>query len=280
MDVLLDGLGFAEGPRWHDDSLFFSDMGTKQVIRLDLDGTAEEVCIVENRPSGIGWLPTGEMVVVSQNDKRLLKLVGTDLVEHADISSLATGACNDMVVDGRGNAYVGNPGYDMRNPPSPLPPAEVVLVRADGSAEVVDREVRFPNGSVVTPDNRTLIVGETMGQRLTAFDIAEDGTLSNRRIWAEGVGPDGICLDADGCVWASSGSMTNDCARIREGGEVLEAIELDRPCFAAMLGGPDRRTLFMLTAQWRGTAAIEDVIKARTGQVLIADAPAPGVGWP
>src|SRR3954471_20308290 len=219
--VLLDGLGFAEGPRWRDDWLFFSDMGTKQVMTVALDGTADEVCVVDNRPSGIGWLPDGTMLVVSQNDRRVLKLVGGELVEHADISSLASGACNDMVVDGRGNAYVGNPGYDMRNPPSPLPPAEVVLVRADGSSAVVDREVMFPNGSVVTADNRTLIVGETMGQRLTAFDIADDGTLSNRRVFADmkGRGPDGIALDAEGAVWVADANG-RACVRVREGGEV------------------------------------------------------------
>ena len=141
-------------------------------------------------------------------------------------------------------------------------------------------EIAFPNGMVVTPDNRTLIIAESFAARLTAFDIAEDGTLSNRRIWADGVGPDGICLDAEGCIWASSGVMVNDCARIREGGQVLERIELDRSCFAAMLGGPDRRTLFMLTAEWHGTEGVDDAVKARTGQILVVDAPAPGVGWP
>jgi sugar lactone lactonase YvrE len=278
MDVLLDGLGFAEGPRWHDDHLVFSDMGTKQVIRVGLDGTSEEVCVVENRPSGIGWLPTGEMIVVSQNDKRLLKLVGSQLVEHADMSELAVAPCNDMVVDGRGNAYVGNPGYDMRNPPSPLPTAQVVLVRADGSAEVVDREVRFPNGSVVTPDNRTLIVGETMGQRLTAFDIADDGTLSNRRLFADmtGRGPDGIALDADGAVWVADANG-HACVRVKEGGEVTDVVDLgERHCFACALGGPDRRTLFLLT----GTGFSGAAIKSRTGSIVTTTVDVPGAGWP
>ncbi len=133
---------------------------------------------------------------------------------------------------------------------------------------------------VVTPDNKTLIVAESFAQRLTAFDIASDGSLSNRRAWAEPVGPDGICLDADGCIWASSGVMVNDCTRIREGGEVLERIELDRSCFATMLGGPDRRTLFMLAANWRGPESVDETIEARTGQVLVVDAPASGIGWP
>jgi sugar lactone lactonase YvrE len=133
---------------------------------------------------------------------------------------------------------------------------------------------------VITPDNKTLVVAESFAARLTAFDIAEDGTLSNRRVWADGIGPDGICLDAEGCIWASSASMANDCARIREGGEVLERIDLGRPCFATMLGGPDRATLFMLTADWRGTEDVQAVLRARTGQVLVVDAPAAGVGWP
>jgi sugar lactone lactonase YvrE len=278
VDLLLDGLGFAEGPRWHDDRLVFSDMGTKQVMAVDLDGKAEEVCVVENRPSGIGWLRTGEMLVVSQNDRRLLKLTADGLVEHADISSLASGACNDMVVDGRGNAYVGNPGYDMRNPPSPLPPAEVVLVRADGSAEVVDREVMFPNGSVVSPDNRTLIVGETMGQRLTAFDIAEDGTLSNRRTYADmkGRAPDGIALDADGAVWVADANG-HACVRVLEGGEITDVVDLgERHCFACALGGADRRTLFLLT----GTGFSGDAIRSRTGSILTTTVDVPGAGWP
>jgi sugar lactone lactonase YvrE len=159
-------------------------------------------------------------------------------------------------------------------------PGKIALVRPDGSAREVANELAFPNGMVITPDNKTLVVAESFAARLTAFDIESDGALSNRRIWADGVGPDGICLDADGCIWASSATMANDCARIRKGGEVLERIELGRPCFATMLGGRDRRMLFLLTADWRGTEGVEDVVNARTGQVLVVDAPAPGVGWP
>ena len=278
MDELLGGLGFAEGPRWHDDRLFFSDMGTKQVLAVGLDGVAEEICVVDKRPSGIGWLPDGSMIVVSQNDRSILRLVDGELTVHADISALASGACNDMVVDGRGNAYVGNPGYDMRNPPSPLPPAEVVLVRADGSAQVVDREVMFPNGSVVTADNRTLIVGETMGQRLTAFDIAEDGTLSNRRTYADmkGRAPDGIALDAEGGVWVADAN-NRACVRVVEGGEETDVIDVGPAhCFACALGGPDRRTLFLLT----GAGFSGDAIRSRTGAILTTEVRIPGAGWP
>jgi sugar lactone lactonase YvrE len=159
-------------------------------------------------------------------------------------------------------------------------PGKIALVTPDGEAREVANELAFPNGMVITPDNKTLVVAESFAARLAAFDIEDDGTLANRRVWADGVGPDGICLDADGCIWASTANVANDCARIREGGEVLERIELDRPCFAAMLGGPDRRTLFMLTAEWGGTGGVENVIEARTGQVLVVEAPARGVGWP
>jgi hypothetical protein len=175
----------------------------------------------------------------------------------------------------------GGCGGRHRRPPIPGRPTprmlrRPVVVQAVGAPN----ELAFPNGMVITPGNETLVVAESFAARLTAFEIATDGTLSNRRVWADGVGPDGICLDADGCIWASSANMANDCARIREGGEVLERIDLGRPCFAAMLGGPDRRTLFMLTADWRGTEGVEDVVKARTGRVLVVDAPAAGVGWP
>jgi sugar lactone lactonase YvrE len=205
-------------------------------------------------------------------------------VRYADLSHISQYGWSEMTVDGHGNVYVNTINFDFADfndiLTSGKAPGKIALVTPDGEAREVAREIAFPNGMVVTPDNKTLIVAESFAARLTAFDIAEDGTLANRRVWADGVGPDGICLDAEGCIWASSGSMTNDCARIREGGQILERIELGRPCFAAMLGGPDRRTLFMLTAEWRSSEQVEDVIKARTGQILVVDAPASGVGWP
>jgi sugar lactone lactonase YvrE len=205
-------------------------------------------------------------------------------VRHVELSHISPLGWSEITVDGRGNVYVNTINFDFAEFNEVLTsgqaPGKIALVTPDGEAYEVANELAFPNGMVITPDNKTLVVAESFAARLTAFDIADDGTLSNRRFWAEGVGPDGICLDADGCIWASSANMANDCARIREGGEVLERIDLGRPCFAAMLGGRDRRTLFMLTADWRGTEGVEDVIKARTGQVLVVDAPAPGVGWP
>jgi sugar lactone lactonase YvrE len=276
--LLAQGFGFAEGPRWHDGRLVFSDMGSRQVMSVDLDGVVEEVCVVAGRPSGIGWLPDGRMLVVSMNDRCVVRLErdGT-LAEHADLSGLASAPCNDMVVDGRGNAYVGNPGYDMRNPPSPLPAAEVVLVRADGSAEVVDRSLLFPNGSAVSPDGRTLIVAETMAGRLSAFDIADDGTLSNRRTYADlpGRSPDGIALDAEGGVWVADASG-DACVRVREGGEITDVVGTGRGCFACALGGPDRTTLFVLTAEGFSGEAI----RKRTGAIETVEVSVPGAGLP
>ncbi len=281
--VLLDGLAMPESPRWHDGRLWFSNWGAEEIVAVDLDGTSE---VVDRGPEGAGWaanwLPDGRMLITGSELVRV-EPDGTR-VRHADLSHLSPYGWSELTVDGRGNVYVNALNFDFADFESVLAsgraPGKIALVRPDGDVLEVADGIAFPNGMVVTPDNDTLILAESFASRLTAFDIAADGTLSGRRVWADGVGPDGICLDADGCIWASSGAMINDCARIREGGEVLDRIELDRPCFAAMLGGPDRRTLFMLTAEWRGTDGMEEVIRARTGQILVADAPAPGVGWP
>jgi sugar lactone lactonase YvrE len=205
-------------------------------------------------------------------------------VRHADLSPVSTYGCSELTVDGRGNVYVNSINFDFADFQEVMAraqaPGVIALVTPDGDVRTVADDLAFPNGMVVTPDNATLVVAESFRARLTAFDVAADGSLSNRRVWADGIGPDGICLDADGCIWASSGAMVNDCARIREGGEVVERYELDRPCFATMLGGPDRRTLFMLTAEWHGSGSLEATMAAGTGRILVADAPAPGVGWP
>ena len=263
--VIATGFGFVEGPRWRDGRLWFSDMGDKLVRTVDLDGNVSEVVHVEARPSGLGWLPDGRMLVVAMNDKAVLRLEQDgSLSLHADLSTLAAAPCNDMVVDARGNAYVGNPGYDMRNPPDPLPAAQLILARPDGSVEIVDDEVVFPNGPVVTPDGRTLIVAETMGRRLTAFTIADDGRLADRRLFADlgRRGPDGITLDAEGGVWFAD-AFGDACVRVVEGGEVTDVIETGRGCFACALGGDDGRTLFLLTGEgFSGTG-----IKARTASI-------------
>lgn len=275
---VLDGLGFSEGPRWHDGRLWFSDMGTATVSAVDLDGRVEEIVRVEERPSGLGWLPDGRLLIVSMGDRRLLRLEDGQLVEHADLSLLASFMCNDMVVDGRGNAYVGNAGFDLRERPLRPRPAEIVLVTPDGDARVVDDQVMFPNGSVVMPDGATLIVAETFASKLTAFEISADGSLTNRRTWAElpDRSPDGICLDAEGAVWVADANAPQ-CLRVGEGGEVLDAIDTSpRRCFACMLGGPERRTLFLCVAE----AYSGDAIRRRSGAIEAVEVAVPGAGWP
>jgi sugar lactone lactonase YvrE len=206
------------------------------------------------------------------------------MVPHADLSGLGVDHFNEIVVDGRGNIYV-NGGTDFQ-PGEGNAPGIIGLISPDGSVRRVADGIAFPNGMVVTPDNSTLIVAESFARRLTAFDIADDGGLSNRRIWADGVGPDGICMDADGAIWTGVGEFgDNLVGRVREGGEVLERVQLDMACFASMLGGEDGRTLFMLAADWRMSEGFADNITRltegpRTGQLLTVRAPAAGVGWP
>jgi len=217
---------------------------------------------------------------VSSSERRLLRREtdGT-LTPYADLAGLSDKPWNEIVVDGRGNIYLNNIGFDFPN--GEVAPGIIALVTPDGAVRQVADGVMFPNGMVVTPDNATLIIAESFAGHLTAFDIAADGSLSNRRVWADLGGPgngDGICLDAEGAIWTPV--RDSACVRVREGGEVLQRIQLDRFCYACMLGGPKRATLFMMAADWRGVEHVDDVIASRTGQVLIADAPAPGVGWP
>jgi sugar lactone lactonase YvrE len=281
--VLLEGLAIGESPRWHDGRLWLCNWGVGEIVAVDLDGAHE---VVARGPETLGWsiawLPDGRLLITGEELVRVEP--DGSRVRHADLRHISPYGWNEITVDDRGNVYINTINFDFAEFADVLAGGKalgkIALVTPEGEAREVASEIAFPNGMVITPDNSTLIVAESFAQRLTAFDIAADGGLSNRRTWAEPVGPDGICLDADGCVWASSGVMVNDCARIREGGEVLERIELDRSCFATMLGGPDRRTLFMLVADWSGPEDVDDVIAARTGQVLVVDAPARGVGYP
>jgi len=275
--TLLDGLAFPEGPRWHENRLWFSDMHHHRVLAVDLEGNAETICEVPHQPSGLGWLPDGRLLVVSMIDRRLLRLENGELLEHADLSGLASFHCNDMVVDAEGRAYVGNFGFDLIAREEPKP-AEIVLVTPGGEARVVASDLRFPNGTVITPDGGTLIVGESFGARLTAFDIESDGELANRRVWAqlEGAVPDGICLDAEGAIWLAS-PVSAEVLRVREGGEVTRRIPVETQAFACMLGGADRRTLFICTAE---SSDPDECRAAAAGRIETIEVEVPGAGLP
>jgi sugar lactone lactonase YvrE len=275
MNVVLDGLAFPEGPRWHEDRLWFSDMHAHRVLALDLaSGAAETIVEVPACPSGLGWLPDGTLLVVSMEDRSLMRYDGERLRLHADLSPWATFHCNDMVVDGLGRAYVGNFGFDLHSRADPAP-AVMVRVDPDGAASPVADDLQFPNGTVITPDGRTLVVGESWGGRLTAFDVADDGSLSNRRVWAQldGAVPDGICLDAEGAIWVAS-PLSNEVLRVREGGEVTDRVALDRGAFACMLGGT---TLYVCTAQ--SSDPVESA-HLRSGRIEAMTVKVPGAGYP
>jgi sugar lactone lactonase YvrE len=249
--VLIDGLAFAEGPRWRNGRLYFSDVPAGEVRAVSMDGACEVVASVEGSPSGLGWLPDGRLLVARGEPAQVLAVSPDGSVAvHADLSGLAAYPLNDMVVSAAGVAYVGT--CDTAGVPSGSPGlGQVFVVQPDGSASVGDKEMRFPNGSVITPDGRTLIVAETFGACLSAFDIADDGSLSNRREWASvpGTFPDGCCLDAEGAVWFAD-AVGQAAVRVREGGEVVQRVTTDAPgCYACTLGGDDLRTLFLLVGR-------------------------------
>jgi len=260
-----------ESPRWRDGRLWFSDWGVQEIVAVDVHGNAEVVVRVPfGLPFCIDWLPDGRLLIVSGQEGLLVRREPDgSLITHADLRSLSDKFWNEIVVDGRGNAYInGGPGI-------------IALVTPDCSVRQVADGIAFPNGMAVTPDNGTLIIAESHGKRLTAFDIASDGSLSKRRVWADlGDGaPDGICLDAEHAVWYAD-VPNKRCVRVHEGGEVLHTVNIDRGCFACMLGGSDKKTLFMIATEWRGMNEIPEVARARTGQVLTVDAPVAGAGWP
>jgi sugar lactone lactonase YvrE len=275
--ILLSGIAFPESPRWHEGRLWFSDWLAHQVIALDMTGASEVMAEVDAFPFSIDWLPDGPMLVTAGRELLRLESDGS-LTGHADLVELTQYGLNEIVVDERGNAYVNGAGFDLMGGGEPAP-GMVILLRPDGSLEPVADGVAFPNGMAVTPDGATLIVADSYGRELIGFEIAADGTLSNRRRWAglgDGV-PDGICLDAEGAVWYAD-VPNRRCARVAEGGEELASVELDRGCFACMLGGADGRTLFVMAQEWAGPEAIGT--GPRTGRVVAIEAPAPHAGYP
>jgi sugar lactone lactonase YvrE len=275
--ILLDGLLFPEGPRWHADKLWFSDMQEGHVMTVDLDGNSEKIVNVKNSPSGLGWLPDGRLLVVSMTDRRLLRLDPIGLVEIANLKNIASFHCNDMVVDKQGRAYIGNFGFDLAAN-APVKPAEIVLVTPAGDMRVVAEDMLFPNGTVVTPDERTLIVAETWGNCLTAFDIEADGSLKNRRTWAKlkDVYPDGICLDAEGAIWVAA-PYPGEVVRVQEGGNITHRFNVSTRPYACMLGGPERRTLFVCTAE---SSNPDDARLNPGGKIETLVVAVPGAGRP
>ncbi|OWW19282.1 SMP-30/gluconolactonase/LRE family protein [Noviherbaspirillum denitrificans] len=278
-DIILiaEGLAFPEAPRWYGDALWFSDFYTHKLHRMAAGGAIETVVDVPGQPSGIGWIPDGSLLVVSMLDRRVLRLSNGRLETHADLSAFTSSPCNDMVVDAHGRAYVGNFGFDMFNREAPRP-TTLQLVMPDGATRVAADELLFPNGVVITPDGGTLIVAETFGKRLTAFDIAADGSLAQRRVWADlgEASPDGICLDAEGAVWIAS-PPTSEFLRVHEGGRISDRIPVDAQAIACALGGPERKTLFMVTGK---VSKAPRALAERNGRILARQVAVGGAGLP
>ncbi len=271
LNLLMDGLVLGECPRWHDGRLWFSDWGARQMIAVDMAGRSETIDTFDVMPFSFDWRPDGRQMIIAGTTlwQRDANGVRTPWV---DLRKLGDKGWNEIVCDGRGNTYVNYVGFDF--PGGEFRPGRVALVAGEGKARIVAEDLAFPNGMAVTADNRTLIVGESFATTLSAFDIEADGSLANRRIWAElEGGPDGISMDAEGCVWSSA---FEKAVRVREGGEVIEEIPLDRFCFAAMLGGDDGRTLFLICNEWTGST----VNLARTGRIYWTRVEAPRSGWP
>jgi len=282
--VLLSGLGMGESPRWHEDRLWFSDWGTNEIVAVDPNGNSEAM----GRGGGgsgwaANWLPDGRTLITGEELVRVEP--DGSRVLHADLSHISPYGWSEITVDGRSNIYINTINFDFADFNDVLgsarAPGKIALVTPDGEAREAANGLAFPNGMVVTPDNATLIVAESFARRLTAFDIAADGSLTNRRVWADVTG-DGICIDAEGAVWCSDVGPDDEgvCLRVREGGEVFDRIELDRPCYACMLGGEDGRTLFMVVAKWFGPDRIDELLQAKTGQILTARVDVPHAGWP
>jgi sugar lactone lactonase YvrE len=283
MDILRAGLGLVESPRWHDGRLWFSDWIAGEIIAIDDAGTSDLILAHQSLPLCFDFLLDGRPVLVSNQQIAMLTIEADGaLAQYADLSALTQFGCNDIVVDGRGNAYVNSPNFQFSAgpPEGVVQPGFVALVTPGGAARIVADDIAFPNGMAVTADNGTLVVADSYRHQLVGFDIAADGGLSGRRVWAElgDAAPDGICLDADGAAWYADVPHQR-CVRVAEGGDVLATVELDRGGFACMLGGATDRTLYVVAARWPGAAGLgQDV--SWDGQVLRTDVEVAGAGWP
>jgi sugar lactone lactonase YvrE len=284
MRTLVEGRGLVESPRWHDGRLWFADWIAGEIVAVDSAGEAEVMLQHESLPLSFDFSPDGTPLIVSGSLKALVRASRDgSLATYADLSGLSPHGYNEIVVDGRGTAYVNNPGYDPMSGDSPdgeQAPGFVALVTPDGSATIVANDLAFPNGMVVTPDNATLVIAESHRGRLTAFDIGEAGDLSGRRVWADldGGAPDEICCDADGAIGYAE-VPNRRCVRVREGGEVLQTIDLDQGAYACMLGGQEQPTLFITAADWPGMSAARTTT-AWNGRLVAVPVTTPGAGWP
>jgi sugar lactone lactonase YvrE len=272
--TLLKDLALVESPRWHDDRLVFSDWAAAEVLSVDLNGARDLVTRIDAMPFCLDRLPDGRLLIVAGQQLLARESDGT-LATYAELGAVSTKPWNDIVTDGRGNTYVNNIGFDF--PGGEFAPGLIALITPDGRARQVADGLAFPNGMAVTADNSTLIIAESYGGVLTAYDIAPDGDLTNHRVWADlqGAAPDGICIDAEGAVWFAE-VPGRRCVRVREGGEVLRTISSELGCFACMLGGPEGTTLFVTAAAWPEAMTPG----SRTGQILIAEVSVPHAGWP
>jgi sugar lactone lactonase YvrE len=278
METLVGGRAFLEGPRWHDGALYVSDMHGHEVLRVTMDGAVEVLASVDGAPSGLGWLPDGPMLIVSMDDRKVLRR-GPDgtLHEHADASSVAPHEINDMVVDAYGHAFVSQFGYDHHGG-AKIQPAPVLRVDPDGGVHDVTQGLRMANGMVITADGATLVVAESAGRRLLGFDLAADGALSNQRVWAdlpEGDYPDGICIDAEDGVWIA-GPASDRFVRVLEGGEVTDVVPVpDRHAIACAIGGVDGKTLFCCTSPTHGQPEQSRAERGAKVETITVSVPAP-----
>ena len=288
-DIFARGLRFGESPRWHDGRLWFSDLYERAIFSVGPDAELRREVDVPAQPSGLGWLPDGRLLFVSMTELKVLRREHDgSIVEHGDVSPWSVFMANDMIVSKEGRAYVGNFGYipgGWDDPPEVVRTTSLVRVDPDGSVSEAASDIEFPNGAAIFPDGRTLVIGETRGFRLTAFDVAADGTLSNRRVWAQlpaygekdAIGPDGGCLDAEGAFWVAN-ALGSECVRVEEGGRILERVQTSQTCFACMLGGEDRRTLYCITGPPHSGSP--DEAPEKDGLIESIRVEVPGAGWP
>ena len=275
------GLKVTESPRWYNDKMWFLDIHDQRIKTVDLSGSVETVVELPFIPNAFGLTPEGTVVVGDAFQRRIYRLEGSELQPLADVSAATVFCLSDGIVDAQGRLYVGDIGYNFVDPATqPVDTCVIVLVGSDGQTSVVADKLRFPNGLVITPDNRTLIVGETLGNLLTAFDIRADGSLENRRVWARlpsSVGPDGICLDTEGCVWCANPEGEDSVVRVREGGEITDRIRVDTNAYAVMLGGPDRRHLFICASDSHDP---ERIHRSPSATFRVVEVAIPGAGIP